>query len=652
MNTNTKNNTLSDEKLAASMQAMEFIPELFYCADASGKILYVNAYGRKLLGLNSEQLASSTVLDIHPELAEKRWGTAVQAARDKGHWIIQCQQKFDSNAPSKLEIAIGHQHTDDGDERFYCLARVASRLNKSEELLNFISQATAGHSGEGFLKSLMEQLAKVMHVRIAFVTECLDQPPTRVRMLAFWCDGGLADNLEYDLTGTPCDTVINGRKKILVGDKLGETYPKEDGFAESYYGFPIYDSEGKDVIGHIAILDNNYLTTDGIDCTVFEILAERTSVELQRRRAENALKEREEKYRLLVNNQTDLIMQIDSEAKLLFASPSCVNRLGKAESELTGSDFFKYIHHSEIKLALRTWKSALSKHKEQSCELRVLTTKGWCWFIWSLKVVNTSDSLEVIAVGRDISKRRRAEDQTRTTIQQLAHVGRLSSMGEMASGIAHELNQPLTAILSFSQASIRMLDNNISDLNEYKKIQERIAVNAELAGEIIRRVRSFVRKGEASKKPMDLDILFDEVINLLRTESRHAEINISLDFDSDLPTVVGDAIQIQQVMINLVRNAIEAIKDHNNPIRNIIISAYNNSKDGISIEVSDTGPGIPEDISKHLFETFTTTKAEGLGIGLSICHTIIENHDAELKVKSSSKKGTTFIFTLPLQIKE
>ncbi len=628
-------------------QSMEYVPELFYATDSSGQLKYVNSHGRKLLGLNIQTLATLSVFDIHPDLPAKRWASAIQAAKDKGQWILHTRQTLFPNDQTTIEICIGYQNHSDGDT-FFCLTRTDSRLNKSDKLLNFIAQTTAGNSGDDFLKSLMENLAKYMNVRKAFITECLDQPPSRVRMLAYWCANDFEENFEYDLVGTPCDIVINGRKDVLVEDRLGTLYPKEDGFAESYYGFPIYDADGKDVIGHIAILDNRYLTTDGIDCTVFEILAARASVELQRMRAELALKEREEKYRLLVQNQTDLIMQFDSKGKMLFASPSCSLRLGKPESELLNSNLFELIHNEDVEHAKDTWTKAFTKKQEQTCELRILTSQGWCWFIWSFKVVcHDNRCQEIIVVGRNISKRRRAEDQARNTIQQLAHVGRLSSMGEMASGIAHELNQPLTAIMSFSQASIRMLDSDTTNWDEYKSIQNRIAINAEQAGKIIKRVRSFVRKGEPIKSPIDISLLIKEVISLLRTDLRHADINIALDLNEKLPNVAGDAIQIQQVLVNLIRNAIEAICGHDSPVREIIVSAYKDKKKNLTVEVRDTGPGVPGKIREQLFDTFTTTKSEGLGIGLAICHTIIDNHSGTLDVDSTPNKGTTFKFSLP-----
>ena len=642
-------------KLSLPTDAFEHIPEVIYCTDRDGKLRYINKYGRHFIGQNKEQLLGKSLLEIHPELLPERWQTATESARKKGQWIIKFEQSRYTKTPAPLEITLSHQSSND-DEYFICITRVINRLDHSEQLLNMISQSTASYSGLNFFKVLMQHMAEAMHVDKAFITECMDQPPTRVRMLAFWSADNFADNMEYDLNGTPCDIVINRKQDCLVKENLGKEYPKEKGFAESYYGVPIFNTEGDQVIGHMAFLDDQKLSVDGLDCTVFEILASRAAVELQRLHAEDALKNSEANYRLLVENQTDLILRIDTEKKLAFVSPSCCARLGKKESELIHTGFFSLIHNDEISPAHVAWKKAQRTPYKSSCKLRTLTSQGWCWFSWILKsVVDDNGKInEVIAVGRDISERVRAEDHARETIYKLAHVGRVNSMGEMASSIAHELNQPLTAILSFAQASRRMLDSEyVTDIEEYKIVLERIASNAELAGNIIQRVRGFIRKNQTPHAPIDLTILIHDVSDLLSTELRHGDILLSLKLDDNLPHVSGDAIQIQQVLVNVVRNAIEAIIEHDTKTREISILAKAEQTDNISndtttviIEVSDSGPGISAGIKKQLFTAFITSKPEGLGIGLSICHTIIEAHGGTLGVESKPGKGAKFSFTL------
>jgi len=653
MNLKTIEATPADTQSNLFKDAMANLHEIFYCVDSDNRLIYINRYGQKTIKLAGAVGSKTSIFEINPNLSVDRWQMAKKAARDKGQWIIPNLLMRGKDRQFSVEISISYCQLENNDY-YYCLVRPINKLEQSDKLLDLIATATASYSGELFFETLMKYMAQVLQVKIAFITECLDQPPSRVRMLAFWSANKIVDNLEYDLAETPCDTVINGKKDLLVSSRLGEIYPKDKGFAESYYGIPIYDRAHSQVLGHIAFLDNDILTSTGLDYTVFEILASRASVELQRMRAESALKDKEEKYRLLVENQTDLIMRLDTQANLQFASPSCVHTLGKSELDLLGGKIAQFIHPDELKIVKKAWCYVLKPPYIQHFEIRTRTTQGWCWFAWSLKGVSSKQGTvtEVVAVGRDISSRRRAEEQTQNTLRQLAHVGRLSSMGEMATGIAHEINQPLTAIMSYAQASRRMYEQNNFDIEQQKAVLERIAVNAELAGGIIKRIRTFSQKNTIRKSSVALPILVEEVIKLFGNEMRNHEIQLSIQLENSLPLILADTIQIQQVLLNLIRNGIDAILNNDQPSREIAIVA--NTEDSgtyIIIEVQDSGPGISKQLRDHMFSPFFTTKANGLGIGLSICHSIVEAHGGKLKLGSPPKDSvfnTVVQFALPI----
>jgi len=645
---------LQSDKAAATtpldaplVQTLSNINELIYYCDVDGQVIYINQYAKSRLSKNNQ---AKSIFDLHPQLTQKRWSIATRSAMDKGHWILQIRQSFKDNDRLYVEIRLNHQVVD-GQNFFFIISREVSKIGHSDELLNLIAQATAELSGRDFFKMLVKQMANAMHVSKAFITECMDQPPTRVRMLAFWNSDNFDDGMEYDLNKTPCDRVINGRDEYFVEQSLGEIYPIEKGIADSYYGVPIYDGEGDQVIGHIAFLDDKMVPIDGIDCTIFEILCSRAAVELQRIHTQESLKKNQLDYQLLVENQTDLILRLDNQLSITFVSPSCCVRFDQNETKLRGCQFLDFIHEEEKEAAQKIWHTSLKSPYRASHELRTLTSQGWCWFAWVLKgVIDDSGKVtEIIAVGRDISARVRAEEQSRDTIAKLAHVGRVSSMGELATGIAHELNQPLTAILSFAQASRNMLNSETADLDEYKSILERIASNAELAGEIIQRVRGFVKKTEPKKSQTDLVFLINEITGLLSTKLRHNNIQLKLNMDQNSHLVFGDPIQIQQVLLNIVRNAIEAIVEHKSPTRKITISTKAINDTQVEVTIRDSGPGISKDIGDQLFEAFFSSKSEGLGVGLSICQSIIEAHGGKITVDSKNGKGTTFKFTLAVE---
>jgi two-component system sensor histidine kinase TtrS len=250
-------------------------------------------------------------------------------------------------------------------------------------------------------------------------------------------------------------------------------------------------------------------------------------------------------------------------------------------------------------------------------------------------------------VGRDVTDRRKADEQARQNLHALAHAGRLQSMGEMASTLAHELNQPLTAILTFSQASQRVIKNRDYDQNELVFALERIAVNAKRAGNIISHMRGFIRKEEPCTELSDINRLIREAIDLVNAELQQLEIDIVLDLQDSLPDVTVDPVQIQQVILNLVRNSMEAIDSHTGEERRITVGTRLDQSNGIEVSVTDTGPGLDAEIARKIFTTFVTTKAEGMGIGLSICKSIVEAHGSELVTRQRLGGGAIFSFVLP-----
>ena len=215
--------------------------------------------------------------------------------------------------------------------------------------------------------------------------------------------------------------------------------------------------------------------------SVFKIFATRAGAELQRVQSEQALRDSEEKYRLIVENQTDLVVKLDTKGQLLFASPSYCSMFGKTKEQLLGTSFPPLHHESSQNSVTETWVTLFEPPYRCQIEERTMTAHGWRWIAWAAKAIldETQNTLQVVAVGRDITERKRAEEQARQHVNELAHVTRLSSMGEMASALAHELNQPLASILSYSQACLRLSKAQTSDVTELRAALERVAKNAE-----------------------------------------------------------------------------------------------------------------------------------------------------------------------------
>lgn len=232
-------------------------------------------------------------------------------------------------------------------------------------------------------------------------------------------------------------------------------------------------------------------------------------------------------------------------------------------------------------------------------------------------------------------------------MNELAHVARFSSMGEVACGIAHELNQPLTAILSYSQACLRLLQSGTKDSRELRSALERVVETAERAGEIVRCLRDFARKREPQRTSVDVNHLIEEALRLLRSEIRQGDIVLLVDLAEDLAPVQVDRIQIRQVLFNLLKNGIEAIKASCGAARVLSIKTWQTRKNALAIAIGDTGMGLAPAIAGRLFEPFVTTKADGMGLGLSLSRSIINAHGGRLWATPNRDQGTTFHVTLP-----
>ncbi|QDV84262.1 PAS domain-containing protein [Planctomycetes bacterium TBK1r] len=252
----------------------------------------------------------------------------------------------------------------------------------------------------------------------------------------------------------------------------------------------------------------------------------------------------------------------------------------------------------------------------------------------------------VSTVVKDVSERRRAEERLRNNETQLAHVSRLSTMGEMVAGIAHEINQPLYAIANYAAACEHLSRRREPGWEDkVQSVMGQIADQAVRAGEIIRRVRGFVANTESDYSPIDLNELIRDTTQLLSFEAKRLGATVSLELDDALPPVMGDAIQIQQVLVNLIRNAFEAMDGQVNGKNNVLIRSAILGGD-VSVSVKDSGPGISSDMVDQLKEPFYTTKEQGLGMGLAISQTIVAAHEGHLEIRSDAA-GAEFCITFP-----
>jgi PAS domain S-box-containing protein len=250
-------------------------------------------------------------------------------------------------------------------------------------------------------------------------------------------------------------------------------------------------------------------------------------------------------------------------------------------------------------------------------------------------------------VIRDISARRKAEAQVREHEAELAHVSRVSLAGEMAAGLAHELSQPLTAITAYARGCLRLLAGSAPEPAMLHEGMSEVVQQAERAGDVLSRLREFVRGRDHDRALIEVGPLLESTVSLMRMEAIQRQIEIETQINPHLPAVLADQIQIQQVLLNLLRNAIDAIDGSSIERRSIVIKARYKSRCAVEISVADLGPGIATEVAETLFDPFVTTKPLGMGMGLSISRSIVESHGGSLRMARGVPFGAIFLFDLP-----
>jgi len=247
---------------------------------------------------------------------------------------------------------------------------------------------------------------------------------------------------------------------------------------------------------------------------------------------------------------------------------------------------------------------------------------------------------------RDVTERRRAEHEIVAQRRQLQHLGRVALLGELSSAIAHELNQPLTAILANARAAQRMLQRERVDHKELHGILGDIASDDLRAGAVIHRVRALLRRGEADPQLVDINEIVTEVLDLAHSDLIQRAVTVTTHLGESMLLIVGDRVQLQQVLLNMIVNGCEAMVD--NPRSDRILSVTTTTEhDSVRLAVSDRGTGIANAVVDSVFEPFVTSKAHGLGLGLSICRSIVNAHGGRMWAVNNAGRGATFTVTIP-----
>jgi PAS domain S-box-containing protein len=336
----------------------------------------------------------------------------------------------------------------------------------------------------------------------------------------------------------------------------------------------------------------------------------------------------------------------------VWGSERWLRLFGFASDEAVGFEkVIQRVHPDDREMVEREMRRALADQSNYAGEYRVVlpdSTRRWIVARGRVYPGASTRPARMMGTAVDITARKQSELEIGQQRNELAHLSRVNMLGELAGSLAHELNQPLTAILSNAQAAQRFLAHDQADLNEVRNILTDIVSEDKRAGEVIHRLRLLLKKGEIQNLPLDVNEVVQEVLKLVRSDLVNQGFSAQTELAPDLPVVHGDRVQLQQVLINLVLNACDAMAGGPAGRRKLHIRTALAEGEGVCVSVADRGIGLAPDKLETIFEPFFTTKAHGMGLGLSVCRSIITAHGGKLWATNNPERGATFHFTLPV----
>ena len=457
------------------------------------------------------------------------------------------------------------------------------------------------------------------------------------------------------------EVVFGYREAEVIGKNVSMLMPQPyRGEHDDYLGRYIDTGSRRIIgIGREVIAQRKDGTTFPIDLSVgeFKTDTERGFVGIlrditQRKRQEAEIRQATEELRLIFENTPTAVTITDINGHVLDANRACEILLGFSAQELKGMRHDDLIVEEDQSEVRDDFSELLREGERFAREIRYRTKDGHVMYALLQAGVARDTQKNPILMICEIIDRSRVFEATKEIEElrtRLAHVNRIGTLGEMVSGIAHEVNQPLTAIANYASAARRLVLAGAVDAEELAAIHGKIAVQAERAGQVIRGLRNMTRKREFARQALDCGVLVGEATKLIDFELRARGWRLLVSIEPRLPPVLGDGVQIQQVLLNLVRNALEAMSEKATGDF-VQVTAASGDESWVDITVSDCGAGLSPDVEDRLFEPFFSTKSQGMGLGLSICKSIMSAHGGELKYRRNVRGGADFSMRLPVSI--
>ena len=627
--------------------------------DLDGTIITVNRQAQESLATSDQPVLGQALQSIFPPSQRERLAALMESCSvDSGQRQSDVFEIDATGEVSYLEATIAPLAYRTGQRGFMLILQdVTSRVEAEQEMQHHVKVLRKFHaiiSSESL--SLEEKLDEVLwlgcdqfRLPVGILTR-VEGPYLDVLHSV----GGNEDyrvGRRYPLDETYCGTSIVAAEPVTISAENSEEWADHPAYREaglgSYIGTVVQVDEGVD--GTLCFLGREARKKPftSADSELLKLMSRWVTSELQRERAESHMR----KLSGALEQAADIVVITDRNRYIEYVNPAFETLTGYRKEEVIGrktyflrSGFHDDRFYEEMKEVIGSggvYRGTLTNRKKDGSLYYEQKT------ISPLKNQD-GEITHYISTGHDITELVEAEEKARAHQAELTHVARLSTLGEMTSGLAHELNQPLCAITTYAQGCLKILQRDDFQPERLRYGLDQVVKQAELAGAIFRRLRDFARKSELRRQPVKLAELVREMLGFIEGEARTKLMKVHVDVPPHLPKVYVDSIQVEQVLLNLVRNAFDVLIELPEPRRNIFIKARQYPAERVTVEISDTGPGCPKEIEDRLFDPFMTSKPQGLGIGLSISQNIIETHGGKLWLARNSPHGAVFRFTLPV----
>ncbi|HEY4736256.1 MAG TPA: MASE1 domain-containing protein [Xanthobacteraceae bacterium] len=378
----------------------------------------------------------------------------------------------------------------------------------------------------------------------------------------------------------------------------------------------------------------------------------------ERRRAEESLKQTQARMAVAAASTDTGLWQYDVPTGQLWATEHCRSMFGlNRDSLITPESFLGVVHPDDRPIAMAAMRAAApGGQTARSGEFRVVHSNDLHWYLFTggTEFDQDGNPIRVSGIFRDITARKKAqqeaeklENDLQAMRRELARVSRQTTIGAMAASIAHEINQPLSALVTNGSIGLRLLAKADSDLDEVREVLKRIIDDGHRASQVVASIRAMFGKDQRDKSPVDIRDLISEVLALVHGELDSQRVSLQVELHPELPRVMADRVQLQQVLLNLIMNAVEAMSSVENRERSLLVKSDFHGKRDVLITVEDSGPGLDPKDTVRIFDAFFTTKSHGMGLGLSVCQSIIESHGGRLWASTRRPHGSVFCFQLP-----